>query len=149
MYNLQCLKELSRHGSIITNQIEISNVFNNYFATIADKAKENINLSHKNISYFLKNIHHNYFFLSPTNKLEIPSIIPWLDSNTSVGSNSISLKILKLLKNDISNWLGDIQVRIHLEIWSIFHFSRCSFSHLAWKSRYQNIIQKSKKSFFS
>ena len=76
MYNLQCLKELTLHGSIITNQVEISNVFNNYFATIAEKAKENINLSHKNISYFLKNIHHNYFFLSPTNKLEIPSIIP-------------------------------------------------------------------------
>ena len=131
MYNLQCLKELSRHGSIITNQIEISNVFNNYFATIAEKAKENINLSHKNISYFLKNIHHNYFFLSPTNKLEIPSIIPWLDSNTSVGSNSISLKILKLLKNDISNWLGDIQGSnshiVILEIWSIFIFHNAVF----------------------
>ena len=37
-----------------------------------------------------------------------------------------------------------------LGIQFIFHFSQCSFCHLAWKSQYQNIIyiKRRKKSFF-
>ena len=101
-------KSLSSNGSTITNQVEISNVFNNYFATIAEKTKENINPSHKHFSHFLKNRHHNSFFLSPTSKSEILSIISSLNSNKSVGPNSITIKILKLLKNDISSQLADI-----------------------------------------
>ena len=58
-------------GLIITNKVETSNIFNNYFATIAEKVKVNINLSLKNISGFLKSRTQNSFFLSPTNKSEI------------------------------------------------------------------------------
>ena len=36
-------KSLSFSGSNITNQVEIPNVFNNYFVAIAEKTKENIN----------------------------------------------------------------------------------------------------------
>ena len=90
------------------NQVEISNVFNNYFATIAEKTKENINPSHKHFSHFLKNRHHNSFSLSPTSKSEILSVISSLNSIKSVGPNSIPIKILKLLKNDISSQLADI-----------------------------------------
>ena len=48
-------KSLSCNGATITNKVEILNIFNNYFATIAKKTKENINPSHKHFSYFLKN----------------------------------------------------------------------------------------------
>ena len=54
-------KSLSGNGSTITNKVEISNIFNNYFATIAEKVKVNINLSHKNISDFLKSRNQNSF----------------------------------------------------------------------------------------
>ena len=101
-------KSLSSNVFTITNQVEISNVFNNYFATIAEKTKENINPSHKHLSDFLKNRYHNSFLLSPTSKSEILSVISSLDSNKSVGPNSIPIKILKLLKNDISSQLADI-----------------------------------------
>ena len=47
-------KSLSGNGSTITNKVEISNIFNNYFLIIADKTKENINPSHKHFSDFLK-----------------------------------------------------------------------------------------------
>ena len=88
-------KILSSNGSTITNQVEISNDFNSYFPTIAEKkTKENINPSQKHFSDFLKNRHHNSFFLSPTNKSETQSVISSLDSKISVGSNSISIKIL-------------------------------------------------------
>ena len=46
--------------------------------------------------------------LSPTDKKEIENVISSLDSHKSVGPNSIPSKILKLLKNDISNQLSEI-----------------------------------------
>ena len=101
-------KSVSSNGPTITNQAEISNVFNNYFATIAEKTKENINPLHKNFSDFLKNRHQSFFFLSPTNKSKIQNITSLLDSNKSVRPNSIPIKILKVLKNNISSQLGDI-----------------------------------------
>ena len=99
-------KCLSSNGS--TNQVEISNIFNNYFASIAEKTKVNINYSHKHFSDFLKDKNQNSFFLSPTNKYEIQNVISFLNSNKSVGPNSIPKRILKLLKNYISTQLADI-----------------------------------------
>ena len=48
------------------------------------------------------------FFVSPTHKTEIENVISSLDSNKSVGPNSIPTKVLKLLKNDISTQLSEI-----------------------------------------
>ena len=48
------------------------------------------------------------FFLSPISKNEISIIISSLNPNKSVGPNSISAKILKLLKGEISSYLSDI-----------------------------------------
>ena len=42
-------------SSTITIQVEIPNDFNNYFATIAEKTKGNINPSDKRLSDLLKN----------------------------------------------------------------------------------------------
>ena len=107
-------KSLSCNGLTITNKVEISNIFNNYFTTIAEKAKESINPSHKHFSEFLKNRTQNSLFLRPMNKSEIqnsiqnPDTKSSLDSNKSVGPNSLPKKILNLLKNDISRQLADI-----------------------------------------
>ena len=60
-------KSLSCNGLTITNKVEISNIFNNYF-TIAEKAKESINPSHKHFSEFLKDRTQNSLFLRPMNK---------------------------------------------------------------------------------
>ena len=46
-------KSLSYNGLTITNKVEISNIFNNYFATITENTKENISASHKHFSDFL------------------------------------------------------------------------------------------------
>ena len=47
-------KSLSYNGSTITNKVEILNIFKNYFATVAEKTKGNINASHKYFSDFRK-----------------------------------------------------------------------------------------------
>ena len=46
--------------------------------------------------------------LFPADKTEIENVISSLDSNKSVGPNSIPTKILKLLKNDIFSQLSEI-----------------------------------------
>ena len=68
----------------------------------------NVNYLHKHFSEYMENNSLNSFFLSPTNKNEISSIISSLNPNKSVGPNSIPTKILKLLKDEISSHLSDI-----------------------------------------
>ena len=43
-------KSLPSNGSTITNQIKISNVFNNYFTKIAKKNQKKTSIPHTNIS---------------------------------------------------------------------------------------------------
>ena len=86
----------------------MSNAFNNYFTSIAEKVKSNIKFLLKHCTDYLSNTNTNTFFLTPTDKNEISFIISSLDSHKSSGPNSIPVKILKLLKNDISQQLSDI-----------------------------------------
>ena len=99
---------LKTHGTTISNPIAISNIFNNYFSSISNNTKHNISYSRKHFSDFLKNRSNISFFVSPTDKKEIENVIFSLDSNKSVGPNSIPTKVLKLLKNDISSQLSEI-----------------------------------------
>ena len=89
-------KTLTVDGTTISNPMEISNIFNNYFSSIASKTKLNISFSHKHFSDFLKNRFNISFFESA------------IDSNKSAGPNSIPTKALKLLKNDISSQVSGI-----------------------------------------
>ena len=91
-------KTLTIDGTTISNPMEISNIFNNYFSSITTKTKLNISFSHKHFSDFLKNISNISFFVSPTDKTEMENVIPSLYSNKSVGPNSIPNKILNYLK---------------------------------------------------
>ena len=60
----------------------------------------------KEFHEFLPPLNVKPFFLSPTDKNEIISIISALDSQKASGPNSIPSKILKLMKNDISDQLA-------------------------------------------
>ena len=101
-------KTLTVDGTTISNPMEISDIFNNYFSSIASKAKLNISFSHKHFSDFLKNRSNISFFVSSRDKTEIENVTSSLDSKKSVGCNSIPTKIMKLLKNDISSQLSEI-----------------------------------------
>ena len=101
-------KTLTVDGTTISNPMEILNIFNNYFSSIATKTKLNISFLHKHFSDFLKNRSNISFFVSPTDKTEIENGISSLDSNKSFGPNSIPTKILKLLKSYISSQLSEL-----------------------------------------
>ena len=108
VYKANQLESTFIDGTTISNPMSISNIFNNYFSSIANKTKLNISFSHKHFSDFLKNRTNTSFFVSSTDKTKIENVISSLDSNKSVGPNSIPTKVLKLLKNDISSQLSEI-----------------------------------------
>ena len=101
-------RTISQGENLITNPYDIANIFNNYFSSVADTAKENIKYSHKHFSDFLNNQCNNSIFIQPTDSDEIANIISTLNMNKSSGPNSIPYKILNLLKKDISKQLADL-----------------------------------------
>ena len=101
-------KNLVSNNTTKAEPIEIANIFNNLFTSVAAKTKESIKYCHKYFSIFLKNRSDDSFFLSPSGKYEIINIISSLDPSKSTGPNSIPTKILKLPKNDICTQLSDI-----------------------------------------
>ena len=94
----------------ITTTVPHSIEFN--YRTITDPEAmsnvSNIKFLPKHYTDYLSHTNTNTFFLTPTDKNEISFIISSLDSHKSSGPNSIPVKILKLLKNDISQQLSDI-----------------------------------------
>ena len=72
----------------ITDHTAMSNVFNNYFTSVAEKMKSNIKFSPKHHADYLSNTNTNTFFLTLTDKTEISFIISSLDSYKSSGPNT-------------------------------------------------------------
>ena len=101
-------RTLSHGENTTTNSCEIANVFNNYFASVAETAKQNINYSHKHFSEYLKHQCNNSIFIQPTDSEEIANIISSLNINKACGPFSIPNKILILLKQDIFIQLADL-----------------------------------------
>ena len=97
------------HGKNTTiNPCEIANVFNNYFASVAEIGKQNINYSHKHFSEYLKHQCNNSLFIQPTDSEEIANIISSLNINKACGPFSSPNKIVVLLKQDIYLQLADL-----------------------------------------
>ena len=88
----------------ITDPTSMSDVFNNYFTSIAKKTNSNIKFSPKHYTDYISYTSTNTFFLTSTDKNEIS----FLDSHKSSGPNSIPVKMLNFLKTDISQKLTDI-----------------------------------------
>ena len=97
---------LSHGENAITNPCEKANVFNNYFASVADTA--NINYSHKHFSKYLRHQCNNSIFIQPTDREKVANVISSLNINKTCGSFSIPNKILILLKYDTSKQLADL-----------------------------------------
>ena len=105
----------------------MSNILNNYFTYIAEKTKANVKFSPKLYTDYLSNTNTNTFVLTPADKNEISFIILSLHSQKSSGLNSIPVKLLKLLKYEISQQLSDI-FNIFLD-WAVSFCSENSQSH--------------------
>ena len=83
---------LTFQNEVIDNPKRIANIFNNYFSTIGE-----------NYTDHLTNENPSSFFLSPRGKEEIKLILSSLDICKATGPYSAPSKVLKLLKNYISD----------------------------------------------
>ena len=92
----------SETGLVLENDSDISNAFNQFFCTIANKIGEDIpNQSDKHKSY-LKNPNVRSIFLYQCNIEEIKKIIKSLDSQKSVQVNDIPISLLKRICISVS-----------------------------------------------
>ena len=93
----------------ITEPVAISNTFNDYFSTIADKILEKRKYNgNKSFRDFLANRITENFIFSDCDDIEVATIISSLSPSKSSGPNGIPTRILHLLKNDISVVLAKI-----------------------------------------
>ena len=98
--NLISLKTTSRYSpsiycnnKTVASHFEITNSFNNYFSNIALDIQSSIKYSAKVFHEFLPPLNIKSFFLSPTDKNKIISIISALDSQNASRPNSIPIKV--------------------------------------------------------
>ena len=82
-------------GIRISSIKKISEEFNNFFGTIAEKIDKKTPKSNKHFSNYLKNQNLNSLFLDAVTEDEIESIIGSLNSRKTIGPNSIPTRILK------------------------------------------------------
>ncbi|XP_065642635.1 uncharacterized protein LOC136074258 [Hydra vulgaris] len=100
--NHTALTILQQNKDSITNTKDIGNAFNNYFTTVGRDIHSKNPTSQNHFSDYLSNPNPNSFFIKPTDEYEIKIIMDSLDPCKSSGPNSIPIKILKLLRNEIS-----------------------------------------------
>ena len=79
------------NGDAITNPYDITNTFNNYFASTTETTKKT-KYSHENLSDYLLSESGSTVFLQPTDREEIANIISSLSSNKASAPNSILIK---------------------------------------------------------
>ena len=92
----------------VTDPLHIANIFSDYFSSVAEKTKADIEFSNKSFQDLLHHPNSETLFITPTDAHEVNLIISSLNSDKSTDPNSLPTKILKLLKNDISTHLADI-----------------------------------------
>ncbi|XP_057295684.1 uncharacterized protein LOC130624132 [Hydractinia symbiolongicarpus] len=85
---------LNINNNLTTDALTISNSFNSYFSSIADKLRKSIPPSFKHFSSYLKNPTANSIFFRPTNDLEVLDCISLFDKKKSTGPFSIPYQVL-------------------------------------------------------
>ena len=96
------------NGNITADPAIIANIFNKYFVNVSHDITRNISRSNKLPLDFMVDKTGDSFFTAPSIPLEISDIISLLKSGKSLGPNSITMKILKLLSPLISAPLSQI-----------------------------------------
>ena len=104
--NISQIKDIS--GNLISEDIQMSNTFNEYFVNVADKITKTIPRTPNSPLKYLGSNSENSLYLSPVTHFEVEDIISNLDSAKSIGPYSIPVNLLKILKRHISHPLAEL-----------------------------------------
>ena len=86
------------NNGTITDDLTISNHFNNFFTSFAKKSCYKILKTPKSFYSYLKNSNEKTFFLSPTIKEDVEDILSTLKTKKTAGPGSVPTRILKDFK---------------------------------------------------
>ena len=100
--SIQSISLLTANGETIQDPQKMANLFNNFFVSVSIQVCSEIPRTKKSPLDYLKNRNMNSFFISPVTHSEIEDIIISLKNGKSTGPFSIPVKLLKLVKSDIS-----------------------------------------------
>ena len=100
--NIDAPISISIGDTVTSDPKTVTNCFNDFFTSIADSIRSKMPPSNNHFSRFLGTPNPHSIFLRPTTPGEIAKVIGSFSSSKSTGPNSIPVKILKLLKPDIS-----------------------------------------------
>ena len=103
-----CTQQIFSKWWINNTSYKKANIFNDFLSTIAGKTKSKITFPKKHFFEFLKTKNSNTFYIYLATKEEICNITSSVNLIKTTGLFSIPMKILKLLKKDISSQLNDI-----------------------------------------
>ena len=96
-------------GNSVSSDPEIvANGFNDFFSSIANSVRSTIPNTNYHFSNFLKSRNPNSIFLSPVTPEEVSKIIGSFSQSKSSGPHSIPVRVLKLLKLDISTPIASL-----------------------------------------
>ena len=99
---------LKLDNSITSDPSTVSEVFNDFFSTIADKVRSKIPFTRHHFSDWLKNSNRNSFFTSTTSLLEVSDILCSLNSRKASGPHSLSDAMISIVLYHLSNIFSDI-----------------------------------------
>jgi len=95
--NLNSPKNLLLNDTLISNENDIANTFNNYFVNIAQQLKSDLPPT-PDCNNITSKIIQNSIYLSPVNEMEVIKIINNLANKKSTGLDSITIMSIKLTK---------------------------------------------------
>ena len=104
----QSISSLLIDNQLITSAKPISNHFNSFFTSIAEKINRNIVKAKKPDLSYLGPENKNTIFLSPTVPKDVEDLISSMKTNKASSPNSASTNILKLFKKEFSKPLSDL-----------------------------------------
>ena len=101
---------LNINDALSSNPEEVSEGFNDFFSTVADKIRSKIPVTRHHFSEWLKNENRNLdqFFLNPTSSLEVSEVLKSLSGNKATGPHSIPYSIISSNINSLSSILSDL-----------------------------------------
>ena len=102
------ISQIVQNGKVINNPRDMAQAFNHYFTNIAAKVDKEIPRTRKSPLDYLGKIQTLSLFLSPTDEIEVGSIISELKKGKSVGPYSIPCNLLKMLNVFISPLLATL-----------------------------------------
>ena len=99
---IDCSLSVLNNGKYSTESATITNIFTDFFHSVAPPIQLKIKFSCKSFYDYLPSRNYNSFTITFTFKADIGAIISFLNSNKSAGLNCIPLKILKLTHDEVS-----------------------------------------------